>query len=215
MDLEFTPAEEAFREEVRAFYATQLPARLAEKIRLGRHLDKHEQEEWHAILNRRGWLVPHWPTEWGGTGWSVVERYIFDLESSLANAPRVLPFGVNMLAPVLLKYGSEAQKAHWLPRMLDGSDWWDRERSNRSTIHLVRHAALDQGCCLRDGRQPTIGMRGMRSIRGSVNTSSSSRLVLENSDTTAPSAPAWNQCSVSGGIVNCSPGPSTISWKTV
>ena len=124
MDLEFTPAEEAFRNEVRDFYATRLPARFAEKIRLGQHLTKAEQEEWHTILNARGWLVPHWPVEWGGTGWSVVERYIVDLESSLANAPRALPFGINMLAPVLLKYGSEAQKAHWLPRIKDGSDWW-------------------------------------------------------------------------------------------
>ena len=124
MDLEFTPAEEAFRGEVREFYATALPARFAEKIRLGQHLTKLEQEEWHDILNRKGWLVPHWPVEWGGTGWSVVERYIVDLESSLANAPRALAFGINMLAPVLLKYGSEAQKAHWLPRIKDGSDWW-------------------------------------------------------------------------------------------
>lgn len=124
MDLEFTPAEEAFRREVRDFYATELPARFARKVRLGRHLEKAEQEEWHAILDRKGWLVPHWPVEWGGTGWSVVERYIVDLESSLANAPRTLAFGINMLAPVLLKYGSEAQKAYWLPRIKDGSDWW-------------------------------------------------------------------------------------------
>ena len=124
MDLEFTPAEEAFRSEVREFFATRLPAAFARKIRLGQHLEKDEQEQWHAILNARGWLVPHWPVEWGGTGWSVVERYIVDLESSAANAPRALAFGINMLAPVLLKYGSQAQKAHWLPRIKDGSDWW-------------------------------------------------------------------------------------------
>ena len=124
MDLEFTPAEAAFRGEVRDFYATRLPASFARKIRLGQHMSKAEQEEWHEILNRKGWLVPNWPVEWGGTGWSVVERYIVDLEASLANAPRALPFGIAMLAPVLLKYGSEAQKAHWLPRIKDGSDWW-------------------------------------------------------------------------------------------
>ena len=124
MDLEFTPAEEAFRSEVREFYASRIPERLSRKIRLGQHLSKTEQEEWHTILNRQGWLVPHWPVEWGGTGWSVVESYIVDLESALANAPRALPFGINMLAPVLLKYGSETQKAHWLPRIKDGSDWW-------------------------------------------------------------------------------------------
>lgn len=63
MDLEFTPGEEAFRTEVREFYATALPARFVENIRLGQHLERHEQEEWHAILARRGWLAPHWPVE--------------------------------------------------------------------------------------------------------------------------------------------------------
>ena len=124
MDLGFTSEEEAFRDEVRAFYAESLPAALADRIRLGHGLSKDEQEAWQATLARRGWLVPHWPVEWGGTGWSAVERYIFDLESSLANAPRAVPFGFSMLAPVLLKYGSEDQRRHWLPRMLDGSDWW-------------------------------------------------------------------------------------------
>ena len=124
MDLGFTPDEEAFRSEVRAFYAESLPASLACRIRLGQGLTKDEQERWQATLARRGWLVPHWPVEWGGTGWSAVKHYIFDLESSLANAPRPIAFGFNMLAPVLLKFGSEEQKRHWLPRMLDGSDWW-------------------------------------------------------------------------------------------
>ncbi len=124
MDLSFTPEEEAFRTEVRDFYAQSLPPRFAERTRLGQGLTKDEQEEFHAILAKRGWLVPHWPTQWGGTGWSVVESYIFDLESSLAKAPRVVPFGFSMLAPVLLKYGSEEQKSHWLPRMVAGDDWW-------------------------------------------------------------------------------------------
>ncbi|MDP9162928.1 MAG: acyl-CoA dehydrogenase family protein [Pseudomonadota bacterium] len=124
MDLTFTPAEEAFRAEVRQFFADKLPRRFAERERLGLPMTKTEQEEWQAILNAQGWLAPHWPVEWGGTGWSIVERYIFDLEGNLAYAPRVVPFGFSMLAPVLLKYGSEAQKSHWLPRMLAGDDWW-------------------------------------------------------------------------------------------
>ena len=124
MDLSFTPEEEAFRSEVRQFFETSLPPRFADRVRRGQGLGKTDQEEWQAILNARGWLAPHWPVEWGGTGWNVVERYIFDLESNIAHAPRVVPFGFSMLAPVLLKYGSEEQKRHWLPRMLDGSDWW-------------------------------------------------------------------------------------------
>ncbi len=124
LDLKFTPAEEAFRTEVRAFLAEKLPARLSDKMRKGQHLTKADMEEWHAILNARGWLANHWPVEWGGTGWTVIERFIFETETALANAPRILPFGLSMVAPVLLKYGSEEQKRHWLPRILDGSDWW-------------------------------------------------------------------------------------------
>ena len=124
MDLNFTPEEEAFRQDVRTFFAESLPERLAQRVRLGQSLNKDQQLEWQALLARKGWLVPHWPVEWGGTGWSAVEHYIFDLESAAASAPRTVPFGFSMLAPVLLKYGNEAQKRHWLPRMVDGSDWW-------------------------------------------------------------------------------------------
>ncbi|WP_298687575.1 acyl-CoA dehydrogenase family protein [uncultured Sphingomonas sp.] len=124
MDLNFTSEEEAFRAEVRLFLAEQLPARIADKVRTGKRLTKADMVEWHAILNARGWLANHWPVEWGGPGWSVVQRYIFDVETALAHAPRIIPFGVSMLGPVLLEYGSDAQKQHWLPRILDGSDWW-------------------------------------------------------------------------------------------
>ena len=124
MDLNFTPQEEAFREEVRAFLAEKLPERLSSKVANGKHLTKADMEEWHAILNARGWLANHWPEEYGGPGWNAVEKFIFENECALANAPRIVPFGVNMLGPVLIKYGNEAQKRYWLPRILDGSDWW-------------------------------------------------------------------------------------------
>ncbi len=124
MDLNFTPEDEAFREEVRSFLKEKLPARLSDKVRQGQRLTKQDMEEWHAILNEKGWLANHWPEEWGGTGWSVIQRFIFETEVAMAHAPRIVPFGLSMLAPVLIKYGSEEQKKHWLPRILDGTDWW-------------------------------------------------------------------------------------------
>ena len=124
MDLNFTPQEEAFRADVRAFLAAELPPRIAEAMREGRRLAKADHEEWHAILEAKGWLVPQWPTEWGGAGWSVMQRYIYEAEAALAHAPPVVPFAFQMLGPVLIAFGNDAQKAHWLPRIRSGADWW-------------------------------------------------------------------------------------------
>jgi alkylation response protein AidB-like acyl-CoA dehydrogenase len=124
VNLNFTAEEIAFRDEVRAFLAEKLPERLSGKVASGTHLSKAEMEEWHAILNERGWLANHWPVAYGGPGWSAIEKFIFETECALAHSPRVVPFGLNMLGPVLIEYGSEAQKRHWLPRILSGADWW-------------------------------------------------------------------------------------------
>lgn len=124
MDAALSSEDLAFRDEVRAFLKAELPSELADKVRDGRPLTKADMEGWHAILNARGWLANHWPAEWGGAGWSVVQKFIFEVETAMANAPRIVPFGLSMLGPVLIKYGNAAQKAHWLPRIKDGSDWW-------------------------------------------------------------------------------------------
>ena len=124
MDLNFTEAEEAFRTEVRAFLAECLPALLSTKVAEGRTLGKAEMQQWHAILQSRGWLASHWPREHGGPGWNAIKRFIFEYECALADAPRTVPFGLIMLGPVLIRYGTDAQKKHWLPRIVDGSDWW-------------------------------------------------------------------------------------------
>lgn len=124
MNLIFDTDESVFRDEVRQFLAERLPAGLATKVAGGLHPSKEELEEWHAILHRQGWLAAGWPQAYGGPGWDPVRKYIFDLECGIANAPRLVPFGISMLGPVLLQYGTDEQKNHWLPRILDGSDWW-------------------------------------------------------------------------------------------
>ena len=124
MDLNFTPEEQAFRTEVQGFLQDKLPASLAAKVKAGQRLDKADQENWQALLNERGWFANHWPAENGGPGWSPVQKFIFDNECAVAGAPRIVPFGVNMLGPVLIKYGNAAQKSYWLPRILSGADWW-------------------------------------------------------------------------------------------
>lgn len=148
MDLEYSAEEQAFAAEVRAFLKAELAPELAEKVRSGRHLSKAEMEAWHAKLNARGWLASHWPVEWGGPGWSVIERFIFEDEATRAYAPRIVPFGVNMLGPVLIKYGSEDQKRRWLPRILDGTDWWAQgysEPGAGSDLANVRTTAVREG----------------------------------------------------------------------
>jgi alkylation response protein AidB-like acyl-CoA dehydrogenase len=124
MDLNYTPQEEAFRQEVRDFLKDNLPEDLATKVRNGRDLEKADMENWHALLQSRGWLAATWPVEHGGPGWDAVQRHIFEEECALANAPRTLPFGLNMLGPVLIKFGNQAQKDYYLPRILSGEDWW-------------------------------------------------------------------------------------------
>lgn len=148
MDLTFTAEEEGFRDEVRRFLADKLPQALADKVRLGKRLSKEDMEFWHAALNERGWLANHWPREHGGPGWGVVEKYIFEHECAVANAPRIVPFGVNMLGPVLIKFGNEEQKQYWLPRILDGSDWWCQgysEPGAGSDLASVKTTAVRDG----------------------------------------------------------------------
>ena len=124
MDLTFTAEEEAFRQEIRSFLKDSLPPDIEAKGARAQELSKQDIERWHALLNERGWLAVTWPVEHGGTGWTAVQRHIFEEECALGNAPRIVPFGLNMLGPVLLKFGNEAQKREILPRILDGTDWW-------------------------------------------------------------------------------------------
>ncbi|WP_288950632.1 acyl-CoA dehydrogenase family protein [uncultured Paracoccus sp.] len=124
MDLEFTGQERAFREEVRSFLQTELPRDISEKVAAGKELGREDILRWQAILHAKGWVAATWPKEYGGPGWSAVERHIFSEECALHSAPRLPAFGLNMLGPVLIRFGNEQQKRDILPRILDGSDWW-------------------------------------------------------------------------------------------
>jgi alkylation response protein AidB-like acyl-CoA dehydrogenase len=126
MDLSYTTEEQAFRKEVQTFLAEKLPKELSDKVAGsdGDDLTKADMERWHAILNEQGWLVPNWPAKFGGAEWNAVQRHIFEEEAAAADAPRTVPFGFSMLAPVLQKFGSQEQNDYWLPRMLNGDDWW-------------------------------------------------------------------------------------------
>jgi len=124
MDLRFTQDEIAFRDDVRAFMKQKLPGAIRAKMIEGRRLSRDDVVEWQRLLNANGWGVPHWPQEWGGTGWGPVKTYIFRDEMQQAPAPEPLPFGVNMLGPVLIAFGDDAQKKRFLPRIANLDDWW-------------------------------------------------------------------------------------------
>jgi alkylation response protein AidB-like acyl-CoA dehydrogenase len=124
MDLNFTDEERAFRQEVRDFLAASLPPDLRQKMIERRHLGKEDTVRWQRILNARGWAVPNWPVEWGGQTWTPAQRYIFQEEMALSHAPEGSPFNVNMIGPVIAKFGTDAQKTSFLPRIANIDDWW-------------------------------------------------------------------------------------------
>jgi alkylation response protein AidB-like acyl-CoA dehydrogenase len=124
MDLNYTSEDLAFRDQVRAFLEAELPADLQHKVLNHLRLNKDDYVRWHKILARQGWVAPGWPREFGGPGWTPAQRHIFEEECARAGTPPIMPFGVNMVAPVIMAFGSQAQKDHYLPRILSCEDWW-------------------------------------------------------------------------------------------
>jgi alkylation response protein AidB-like acyl-CoA dehydrogenase len=124
MNLDYTPEEQKFREEVRNFIATNLPADIRERQQSGKRLQADDITRWQKILNDKGWGASNWPEQYGGPGWTAVQRHIFEDECAEAGTPMQLAFGVKMVAPVIMRFGNEAQKAHFLPRIIAAEDWW-------------------------------------------------------------------------------------------
>jgi alkylation response protein AidB-like acyl-CoA dehydrogenase len=124
MDLNYSAEELSFRDEARAWLAKNLPRELKQKVEDYGHLSKEDLLRWHRILADKGWVAPAWPKEWGGTGWNVVQRYIFEEELGYSGGPPLIPFGLTMCAAVLLQFGTDAQKKKHLPRIYRGDDFW-------------------------------------------------------------------------------------------
>lgn len=148
MDIDFSPEDAAFREEVRTFIAENFPKDLREKQRSS---DKFEREDilaWHKICYAKGWAAPKWPVEHGGTGWTVTQKYIWGEENARAETIPPLPFGMSMLAPVIMAFGSEEQKKTVLPGILSGDVWWCQgysESGAGSDLASLKTKAVRQG----------------------------------------------------------------------
>ena len=124
MNLDFSPEDVAFREEVRAFIAENYPANLRGKQEEGDDLSKDDMLSWHKILAKKGWIAPGWPKALGGTGWSPTQKYIWSEEQARAQTVPILPFGMVMVAPVIIAFGSDEQKQKFLPATYNGDIWW-------------------------------------------------------------------------------------------
>lgn len=124
MNADFTAEELAFQAEVREFLANEFPAELKAKVDKRIRLSKDEIVAWQKILHKKGWMAPNWPQEYGGTGWTPTQKYIFSTEMGLVGAPEPTPFGVTMVAPVIMAYGTEEQKQRFLPDILESNVWW-------------------------------------------------------------------------------------------
>ena len=124
MDLNFTADELSFRDQVRKFLREELPADISANVKSGLPIRAQDYRRWQKILHKRGWGAPSWPKQFGGPGWGPVQLHIYDEESAAAGAPRVIPFGLKMVAPVIMAFGNAQQQQHYLPRILNGEDWW-------------------------------------------------------------------------------------------
>ena len=148
MDLSFTPEEVAFRERMRTFFTTEIPASIRAQVKKGEHVSREAQIESHRILNAAGLAVPHWPEAWGGAGWSPVQTYIYQDEMQQACVPAPLGFNTNMVGPVIAQFGSEAHKKQFLAATANLDIWWCQgfsEPGAGSDLASLRTTAVRDG----------------------------------------------------------------------
>lgn len=148
MDLAYTEAEEQFRAHVRAWIAENLPHDIASKVRAGQRLRKDDFQRWARLLGKQGWLGYGWPREFGGPGWNSVQKHLFEEACSLAGAPRIVPFGPAMVAPIIMAYGTPEQQGRFLPGIASGETWWSQgysEPGAGSDLASLRTRAVRRG----------------------------------------------------------------------
>jgi hypothetical protein len=145
MKLEYAAADLAFRDEVRAFVKAKLDPKIQRKVELGLRLERDDYVAWYTLLHERGWITPGWPAEHGGPGWTPLQRHIFDEETLLMGAPRIIASGINMLGPVLIRFGTDEQKRRYLPAIRRSETWWAQgfsEPGAGSDLAAVRTSAV-------------------------------------------------------------------------
>lgn len=148
MDLAFTPEEEQFRKDIRNWVRANLPERISHKVHNALRLTRDDQQDWAKILGKKGWLGYGWPKEFGGPGWNAVQKHLFEEECALAGAPRIIPFGPVMVAPVIMAFGSPEQQKRHLPGIGSGEVWWSQgysEPGSGSDLASLKCRAERQG----------------------------------------------------------------------
>jgi len=148
MDIRFSPEELAFQQEVRDFLANDYPQEIFDKQTQGKELGKDDYVAGQKALHKRGWAAVNWPVEYGGTGWTPIQKYIFNNEMAAAGAAQIIPFGMTMVAPVIINFGTEEQKKRFLPDILESNVWWCQgysEPNAGSDLANVRTKAVRDG----------------------------------------------------------------------
>jgi len=148
MDLKYSEEERAFADEVRAFVRAELDPAVRERVLNHKRLSKEDFLGWHRKLHQKGWVAPNWPKAYGGCGWNAVNRYIHEEVLAEEGAPPIVAFSINMIGPVLIAFGTDAQKQHYLPRILSGEDWWCQgfsEPGSGSDLASLRTKAVLDG----------------------------------------------------------------------
>lgn len=148
MNADFTAEELAFQEEVREFLQQEFPKEFKAKVDANIRLSKDETVRWQKILHEKGWAAPNWPAEYGGTGWTATQKYIFATEMGLIGAPEPVAFGMKMVAPVIMTYGTEEQKQRFLPDILASNVWWCQgysEPNSGSDLASLKTTAVREG----------------------------------------------------------------------